>query len=170
MTVTGLPPRVATAIPLLAALAIGVSAPLPATAQQAIAVIVHRSNPLDGISAEDLGRIYFGTSTVFPNHERVVLYEQTNLRDPFYHVILHMNGDRIKRHWIGVVFAGQGPPPPKSIEEQGQLRDLVGQQRGAIGFVDARAVNASVKVLSIGGLRPGDPGYPLRADSVSPAR
>jgi ABC-type phosphate transport system substrate-binding protein len=170
LNVAALRPPGAKAIPLLAALAMGLSAPRPAAAQQAIAVIVHRSNPLNGISAEDLGRIYFGTSTIFPNDERVVLYEQTDLRDPFYHVILHMNGDRVRRHWIGVVFSGQGPPPPRSIAEEGQLRDLVGQEPGAIGFVDARAVNPSVKVLSVGGLRPGDPGYPLRVEPVSHAR
>ena len=170
MTAASLTPRKGKAIALLAAVTIGWAAPPPAAAQQVIAVIVNRSNPLDGISAESLRKLYLGTSTVFANKVRVVLYEETDLRDAFYRAALQMNGDRVKRHWISVVFTGLDAKPPRSIDEQVQLLELVVRERGAIGFVDARAVDSSVKLLLIDGLRPGDPGYPLRADSVSHAR
>jgi hypothetical protein len=38
---------------------------------------------------------------------------------------------------------------------------VVGRARGAIAYVPLSAVNDSVKVLSVNGIAPGAPGYPL---------
>jgi ABC-type phosphate transport system substrate-binding protein len=147
---------------LLLALLIGAAMPRGVAAQEAIAVIVNRGNPLEGVNADDLRRLYLGTTTVFPNKERVVLFEEADLRESFYRTVAKMNGDRVKRHWIGVVFTGSSAIPPKTLAEGMELRELVSRQRGAIGFVDPRAVDESVKVISVDGFRPGDPGYPIR--------
>lgn len=142
-------------------LPIGAAAPHAAVAQEAIAVIVNRSNPIDSLTAADLRRLYLGTATIFPSRERVVLFEQADLRDSFYRTVLNMSGDRVKRHWIGIVFAGSGATPPKSVTDAKELRDFVKHRRGAIGFVDARAVDPSVKVLAVDGFLPGDTDYAL---------
>lgn len=147
---------------LLAALAVVVAIPRGAAAQGAIAVIVNRSNPISDITADDLRRLYLGTTTAFSHNERVVLYELPDLREPFYRTVLGMSGDRLKRHWIGLVFSGRGAMPPKGVADVVQLRALVGSQRGAIGFLDASQSDPSVKILTVDGFKPGDAGYPLR--------
>jgi hypothetical protein len=161
----------------LIALALGIARPPAAVGQQTgapadgptIAVIVNPSNSIDHLSTDALRRFYLGTSTVFSaSGERVVLYEQGDLRERFYHTMLRMSGDRVKRHWIGVVFAGLGATPPTNIVEPALLRDLVASHRGALGFVDALLVDGSVKALAIDGLLPGDAGYPLRAAAAAP--
>ncbi len=149
------------AIHLLATLFAGVVLPPQAASQQAIAVIVNRSNPLNSVNAEDLKRLFLGTTTVFPNRERVTLYEQADLRESFYRTVLMMNGDRVKRYWIGVVFTGSSAIPPKSVSDPGEVRDFVSRRRGAVAFVDARVVDQSVKVLTVEGSRPGDADYSL---------
>jgi ABC-type phosphate transport system substrate-binding protein len=146
---------------VLAALVIGAAAPHVAVAQEAIAVIANRSNPIDSVTAADLQRLYMGAATVFPNRERVVLFEQAGLRESFYRTVLNMSADRVKRHWIGIVFAGSSATPPKSVTDAKDVRNFVKYRRGAIAFVDARAVDSSVKVLAVDGFLPGDRDYAL---------
>jgi ABC-type phosphate transport system substrate-binding protein len=154
--------RLASALLAGGALVAAIALPRPAAAQGTIAVIVNRSNPVDDISGDDLRRLYLGTTTVFSNNERVVLYELPDLREAFYRTVLGMNGDRVKRHWIGLVFSGGGARPPKDVADVVQLRALVGSQRGAIGFLDPGQSDPSVKVLRVDGFKPADAGYPLR--------
>lgn len=127
----------------------------------AIAVIVNRNNPIDNVTAADLRRLYLGNTTVFSNRERVVLLEQAGLRESFYRTVLNMSSDRVKRHWIGVVFSGSGATPPKTVSQADLVLDFVRHARGAIAFVDARVVDPTVKVLAVEGSRPGDPDYAL---------
>jgi hypothetical protein len=147
---------------VLATLVVALS-PRPAAAQGAIAVIVNRSNPVRNVSATDLQRLYLGATTMFPNRERVLLLEQTRLRDSFYRTVLMMSEDRVKRYWIGVVFSDAGATPPKSVTDAAVVLDFVRHGRGAIAFIDAQAVDSTVKVLAIEGSRPGDPDYALFA-------
>ncbi len=154
--------RVIGVLGVLLAAILGVP-PRPAAAQGPIAVIVNRSNPVKNVSATDLQRLYLGATTMFPNRERVLLLEQTGLRESFYRTVLMMSGDRVKRYWIGVVFSGSGAAPPKSVNEAAVVLDFVRHGRGAIAFVDAHAVDSTVKVLAIEGSRPGDRDYALFA-------
>lgn len=134
----------------------------PAEAQEAIAVIVHPDNPLTTISRDELRRFYLGTSTTLPNRESVLLLESSTVRERFYATALGMSLDRVKRHWIGVVFSGQSGTPPKEVGGPDELRQFVATHRGAIAFLAARDVSGSVKILAVDGLRPSDPRYPLK--------
>lgn len=157
------PPRtLACALAVLGALA-ALVVPPTAAAQGAIAVIVNRSNPVKNVSASDLQRLYLGATTTFPNREHVLLLEQTDLRDSFYRTVLMMSEDRVKRYWIGVVFSDAGAAPPKSVNDAALVLDFVRHGRGAIAFIDAQAVDSTVKVLAVEGFRPGDPDYALFA-------
>ena len=83
-------------------------------------------------------------------------------RVTFYRDVLDMNLDRVRRHWIGVVFAGETAMPPREAADPEQARRYVAEHTGALAFVDARAVDGSVRVLAINGKLPADPGYPIR--------
>ena len=133
-----------------------------ASAQSPIVVIVHAKSPLTEISLESLQRLYLGSSRSFPNGQPAVLVESAPLRDRFYSEALGMNADRFKRHWIRVVFSGEGASPPKYFGEPGDVLQYVATHPGAIAFVELSTVNGSVKVLSLDGLRPADAHYRLR--------
>lgn len=141
---------------------LALAAPRLARAQEPIAVIVHPSNRLSMISLEELRRFYLGRSTTLPKGESVMLLESPEVRQRFYSAALRMSPDRIKRHWIGVVFSGESGTPPKEVGVPAELVKFVASHPNAIAFVGAGAVNGSVKILAIQGLRPGDPNYPLR--------
>ncbi len=136
--------------------------PTEATAQGPIAVIVHPSNPMTTISPEELRRLYLGTRTTMPNREPVILLDNPESRDRFYHAALAMNSDRVKRHWIAAVLSGESSSPPKEIRGSTEIIQYVASHRGAIAFLGTEAVTGPVKLIAIGGLRPNDPGYLLQ--------
>ncbi len=133
-----------------------------AHAQEPIAVIVHPGNPLSSISLDELRRLYLGTRTTLPNKEAVILLESPAVRERFYAAALRMSADRVKRHWMGIVFAGESDAPPKEVGGADALVQFVATHAGGIAFLPAGSSTDAVKVLAIEGMRPHDPGYPLR--------
>lgn len=133
-----------------------------AGAQDPIAVIVHPSGTLADLSLETLQRLFLGRSALLPNKESVVLLESAWLRDRFYSRALGMNADRFKRHWIGVIFSGEGVTPPREMGSPAEVLQYVATHRGAVAFIELRNVDSSVRTVSISGLRATDPDYRLR--------
>ena len=145
---------------LLTGMLLGTSLPAEAAAQ--FVVVVNPRNPVRNLSLEELRRLYLGRTTTFRQNQPVLLLEHAEARDAFYQAALGMNEARVKRHWIGIVFSGETVTPPQAIAAVEDLKRLVAQNVGAIGFLDLSAADQTVKVLTINGLHPGDAGYPLR--------
>jgi ABC-type phosphate transport system substrate-binding protein len=150
---------------LTAGLCLAMLFPL-ATATAQVAVIVHPSNPVSSVTMEELRSIYLGRTTLF-GKIRIVLISQPDPRTLFDDVVLHMNPERLKRHWIGMVFSGDGATPPRVIENSGTIMQFVAQNPGAIAFMDGRHTDGTVKILRINGRFPADPAYAIHPDSAS---
>jgi hypothetical protein len=151
-----------------ALLAVGAIVLPPVQAQQPLAVVVNPDNPMASVTSDGLRGLYLGTTRWFGNGQRVALYEQTALRDVFYGSLLRMDAAQVKRYWVGRVFSEVGVIPPKSVADASRLLEIIGKQRGAIGFLDARSVDASVKVVAVDGLLPSDARYPLHMPDTVP--
>jgi len=141
-----------------AALVLAAASPGVAAAQ--IAVVVHPSAPLSSVSLEDLRRYFLGKSTTIGS-SRAVVAESAPSRRAFYHALTGLSEDIVHRRWVALAFRGEAPSIPKSFADAAELRKFVSENPGAIGFVDAHDVDASVKVLAVDGKRPSDPGYAL---------
>ena len=151
--------------PLAAALC--VAGLLPAsTASAQVAVIVHPSNTTSSVSMDELRSIYLGRTTLF-GKTRIVLISHPEPRTLFDEAVLHMSPTSLKRHWIGMVFSGDGSVPPRVIEDSEELKQFVARTPGAIAFLDGRLTDGTVKILRINGRFPADPAYPIRPDSAS---
>ena len=145
-------------------LGLGLVVPAAATAQpvEPIAVIVHSSNPISELSLDDLRRMYLGSVTIFETGERVALIESSEDRERFYRLALRMGEDRLKRYWVGRVFAGQAGRPPEAIRDPAEVVAYVARNPGAVAFVRADMADSTVKVLTIEGRRPSQVDYPIR--------
>ncbi len=119
-----------------------------------IAVVVHPSNPLTDLSAEELRRLFLGSTTSMSGGERVELAGLDQSRARFYRTALGMSEDRLKRHWIGRVFAGQPGTPPMEFRSVDELLQFVSSHPGAVAFVDAASVDGQVKTITIDGRAP----------------
>ena len=142
---------------LVAVLALGC-----ASLQAQIAVIVNRSNPTGDFTLADLERLYLGRVTTFAAGRSVALGEYSPARRAFYRAVLHTSETAVSRHWIGVVFSERNATPPREFRDAQAVLRFVASTPGAICFIDVAAVSDDVKIVTIGGLGPRDPGYPLR--------
>jgi ABC-type phosphate transport system substrate-binding protein len=164
------PPVVLTVV-LLSWAALAGTAPL--VAQQvppgpALAIIVHRSNPVDNLTFGQLRRIFMLDTQTWPQGRKitVVLREHGQPeRADAVRMVCGLSESEYEKHVLLRTFQGSVNIGPRSIQSASGMLNFVYSAPGAIGYVNAGEVNASVKVLRIDGTLPDDPGYPLRRRS-----
>lgn len=113
-----------------------------------VAVIVHPSND-SALSDSDIKKIYLGKSKKFSNGATAVavdLPEGTAIRVAFIDAIVEKSETQFKSYWSRLIFTGKGVPP-KILQNDAEVVDLVSRNPDVIGFVDSSSVNDSVKVV-----------------------
>ena len=123
---------------LLAAASLGAAA----LAHAEVAVIV---NP--GASAApsqaDVANIFLGKNKSLKGVDQAA-WNPT--KEKFYAGVASKTESQLKSYWSGLVFTGKGRPLP-SVAGDADVIAKVAAEADAIGYVDAAAVNDSVKVL-----------------------
>ncbi len=74
------------------------------------------------------------------------LMQKGALADEFIDKVLSRNASQYKAYWAKLAFTGGGRPP-KELGSDAEVLSTVSGSADAIGFVDAGAVDDSVKVL-----------------------
>ena len=122
-----------------------------ASAHAALAIIVHPRNSMAGITAEQAADIYLGRLGIFPNGQRVTPVDQgpsSPARQKFYKTVVKKDGTALKVYWSKILFTGKGQPP-REIGDDADVKSWVAANPDAIGYVDGKFVDSSVKVLLI---------------------
>jgi len=129
-------------------------APQEASAQSvddSLRVVVNKANKASSISADDLARIYLGKKTLWDSGTRIVPAmpeEESAAGEAFLSVTLQKSVSQFRTYWKRLLFSGGGAVP-KVFRSSGQILDLVARQPGAIGIVEASAVDDRVRVLDV---------------------
>lgn len=146
---------------LAAGLAVLTAVGEPSSAAAQMAVIVHPSSTTRAVSIEDLRRFFLGnTQTIDTAHVQIV--EVARLRKAFYHALLGISEDELRRRWVALVFRGEAPALPKTMPDDAAVKAYVAEHPGAIGFIDASSADGSVRVLTVDGHKPTEGAYALR--------
>ena len=145
-------------------------APSTAHAQESepLAIVVNRSNPLSEISLVDLRRVFRGQRSRWSNGRRVTLVMRdpgTREREAILQSLYGVAEDDYHRTYMQAVFSGETTDAPKTLASTNGVLRFVYTVPGAIGYVRARDVDASVKTLRVDGRLPGEPGYRLEVDA-----
>jgi ABC-type phosphate transport system substrate-binding protein len=158
---------------LTAAALLAVLAPLPAVpgpaalAQQggdSLAIIVNRSNPVDGLTLAELRRIFMLETQTWPNGRKITLVLREKgqpERAEAIRLICGLSEADYDRHVLYQTFSGSVGWGPRSILSAGAMVRFVFNAPGAIGYVPAEEASRTTKTLRINNLLPGDPRYPL---------
>ena len=141
-------------------------APRPARAQdtEPLAIVVNRSNPLTEISLADLRRVFRGQRSHWSNGRRVTLVMRdpgAPERDAILQSLYGLEEEQYRRTYLQAVFSGEATDAPKTLASTNGVLRFVYNVPGAIGYVRARDVDASVKMLRVDGRLPGESGYRL---------
>lgn len=120
-------------------------------AYAALAIIVHPSNNMAGITAEETADIYLAKVGVFSNGRRAVPVDQSAnspARKKFYSAVIKKDDSTLKVYWSKLIFTGKAQPPDE-IGDDAAVKNWVATNPDAIGYVDGKFVDSSVKVLLI---------------------
>lgn len=143
------------------------------TVSDALAIIVHRSNPVNNLTVRELRRIFMFETQTWGNGRRitVVLREKGQPeRADAIRLICATSEGHYDRHILYQTFRGAISRGPREILSAGAMRRFVFNVPGAIGYVPADEADDTIKVLRINGLLPDAAAYPLRRGTRSPAR
>ncbi len=133
-------------------------------ADGAIAVVVDRDNPRDDVSLHELRAMFLGKRHEWDHGVRVVpldLAPGSAARATFQRAVLGMEPGEVAQYWAEAKVRGEGTAP-KEAPSAAVVVKLVARVRGAVGYVPLAAADATVKVLKVDGVAPGQPGYPIR--------
>jgi phosphate transport system substrate-binding protein len=137
-----------------------------ASRPDAIAMIVHHSNPVAGLSLAELRRIFLFETQTWPHGRKitVVMREKGQPeRAVAIRLVCGMSEAEYDRHLLFQTFRGTLGWGPRSIRTAEAMIRFVFNAPGAIGYVPADVADSTTRVLRIDGRLPGEAGYPLRA-------
>ena len=159
--------RLAVAAVLAAAVWLDAGAPIAhgQAVGEALAIVVHRGNPIETLAAAELRRIFMLETQTWPHGRRitVVLREKGQPeRDQAIRAICGISDADYERHVLLQTFRGTVTRGPRSIQSASLMLRFIFNTPGAIGYVRADEVDSSVKVVAIDNRLPGDPQYPLQ--------
>lgn len=124
---------------LVAGLLLAAGPLAPAGAAESFQVVVHVSNPVSVLSAQEVSKMFLkkvsrweGGGKVSP----VDLEERSPVREAFSLRVHGKDTPAIKAYWQRMIFSGRDVPPPemKTVRE---VLDYVRDHPGAIGYVPA---------------------------------
>ena len=130
-----------------------------------IAIIVHRSNPTEGVSLSELRRIFMLDTQTWPHGRKItVVLRQKGQpeRADAIRMICRISEADYDQHILFRTFQGLITIGPRSIQSSSAMLRFIYSAPGAIGYVNADEVDGTVKVLRIDDTLPGDARYPLR--------
>lgn len=129
-----------------------------------IAVVVSRDVPIDNLTFAELRKIVLGDRQFWSSNLRVTLLIRAPAareRDVVLKNVVQMTEAQFRQYWIGKVFRAESATAPKSVYSNEMSLSLVNSIPGSLAFVDASQVPKDLKVVRLGGLLPGEKGYPL---------
>lgn len=130
-----------------------------------VAIVVNPNNPSNNISLADLRKIYTGERQYWRASTSVVPLMRapgTRAREVILRVVFQMTEQQYTQYWVAKIMRAEVSDPPASLFSNGMVQEGVKGNSGAIGYIDANDLRPGVKVVRVGGLLPGESGYPLR--------
>ncbi|WP_245961429.1 substrate-binding domain-containing protein [Thalassotalea euphylliae] len=113
-----------------------------------VAVIVNPANA-NTMSDSDISRAFLGKLKNFSDGQAIKAVNgkaNSDSRVEFEKKVLKKSPAQVKAYWSKRLFTGKGKPL-QELDADAQVLSLVASTPNAIGYVDASAVDGSVKVL-----------------------
>ena len=135
------------------------------SADDALAIVVNRSNPVENLSLVELRKIFLGQQNHWSNGRRVTVV-MLETGKPERQVVLtqiyKMDDKDFNTHFLHGMFTGDIHSAPKTLATTPEVLKFVFNVPGAIGYMRARDVDDSVKVVRIDSRLPSDKDYTIR--------
>lgn len=134
--------------------------------QMELAIIVNKSNPNDNLSFSELREYFMAERNNWSSGAgkvRVIMREPGGAeREAVLRLIYDMNEKDFNSYFLGKKFRGEILEEPRLRTSTPDMIKTISNVPGAIGYVRTDEVDASVKVIRVDGLAPGDAGYRIK--------
>ena len=134
--------------PGLVAIGFALSLSCSAAVSDVVAVVSAQSS-VTILSQSEIVDIFLGNTRVLSNGDKVIPIDQAEgslVRDEFYAKFAGKSAAQMKAHWSRIIFTGRGQPPKEAALDSEAKKRIV-DNPNAIGYLDNRMVDSSVRVL-----------------------
>src|ERR1700704_1939097 len=134
-------------------------------ADECLAIVVNRSNPVENLSFAELRKIFLGEQSHWSNGRRitvVMLEPGKQERQAVLTQIYRMDDKDFNKHFLQGMFTGEIHAAPKTLATPTEVLKFVFNVPGAIGYVRDKEADESVKVVHVDSRLPGDKDYGIR--------
>jgi ABC-type phosphate transport system substrate-binding protein len=124
---------------------------LASIAAAEVAIITHPGTQEIGLSKDKVADVYLGKIKTFSDGTPTKPVDQSKdslLREKFYKAILGKTESEMNRYWSKRKYTGKGKPPMVVIGDEA-VKEVVANTPGAIGYIDGKSLDKSVKVILI---------------------
>lgn len=114
-----------------------------------IAVIAHPQATFNTVTMAETRQLFMGKSKTLPNAQTALPLmhpEDSLMRTRFDRVVLERDSKQMRAYWAQMIFTGRGKPPRQLADDESMKKE-VSANVNAIGYVDGKSVDASVKVV-----------------------
>lgn len=118
-----------------------------------VAVIVNKQNQATSISKKDLSNIFKQKQKTWADGgiiEVVTLPKDNPLMEKFSESVLDMSSSDLEKYYLKNALSGKGQPP-RTAQSPSEVKSIVGDNKNAIGLIDSKDADPSVKVISLDG-------------------
>jgi ABC-type phosphate transport system substrate-binding protein len=135
---------------LFTVLLLAAGACLGARADEVVPV-VSAKGPVPALSQAQIADIFLGKTTRYPDGSPAMPIDQNEdspAREKFYAQFTGKSPAQVKAHWSKIIFTGRGQPP-RQLAGGAEVRRAVAETPGAIGYIDSKLVDSSVRVVPV---------------------
>jgi ABC-type phosphate transport system substrate-binding protein len=135
------------------------------SAEDALAIVVNRSNPVESLSFQELRKIFLEDQDHWSNGRRitVLMLDHGKVeRQVVLNQIYKMDEQDFSKYFVHRMFTGEVQAAPKVLASSTEMLTFVFNVPGAIGYLKASDVNDTVKIVRIDSRLPSEKDYAIR--------
>ncbi len=117
-------------------------------ANAGVAIVVGANSPLAAAPEGDVVKIFLGKKKDIDGSPVVPIdqAEGNGARNEFYTNVVKKSEAQLKSYWSRLIFTGKGQAP-QVVGGDADVKGMVASNPNLIGYIDAGAVDGSVKVI-----------------------
>jgi ABC-type phosphate transport system substrate-binding protein len=139
-------------------------------ADECLAILVNRSNPVENLSFAELRKVFLGEQNHWSDGRRITLVMLESgkpERQAVLNLIYRMEDKDFNAYFLHHVFTGDVHAAPTTLTTPTEVLKFVSNVQGAIGYLRTTAVDESVKIVRVDSVLPCDKDYSIRMHAKS---
>lgn len=120
-------------------------------AQEPLAVVVHKNNPVEELSRSELIDLFMGKYVAFPNDVKAIPVELNGdheIKVEFYQNLVGMTLSRVNAYWSRLHFTGRKRAAVFKLSESDVISFIMANEQ-AIGYMPQSLITDDLKVVYI---------------------